>query len=78
MSKTKTKNRVHAIRSDEKVITVQECAVRVGKTDGRIRQICREHNIGVCYGQRLRMLSENDVNQIETLIAERGKNFQKN
>ena len=57
--------------------TVQDAADRVGKTPGRIRQICREHAIGECIENRVRVLSQSDVDRIADIISERGKNFRK-
>lgn len=66
------------VESDQqKTFSVQEVADIVGKTDGRIRQICREFNIGTLYGGRFRLLNRRDLNRIRQYLDESGKNFTK-
>lgn len=52
--------------------SVQQVAKQLGLTDGRIRQICREYEIGVLLG-RDRVLTEADVNRIKNLPDRRKK-----
>jgi hypothetical protein len=47
---------------------VTEVARRLNRTTGRIRQLCLAHNIGICYGDRYRELSEADVRQLASLL----------
>ncbi len=55
---------------NEKKFGVTEIARRLNRTSGRIRQICIAEKIGVCYGGRYRMLSENDVKRIATFLKD--------
>ncbi len=57
------------------IITVTQAAECTGKTSGRIRQICREHEIGMLIAGRLRLLSKADLKRIEKIISKNGKNF---
>ena len=52
--------------------SVQQVAEQLGLTDGRIRQICREYEIGVLLG-RDRVLTAEDVNKIKNLPDRRKK-----
>lgn len=52
--------------------SVQQVAEQLGLTDGRIRQICREYEIGVLLG-RDRVLTVEDVNKIKNLPDRRKK-----
>lgn len=52
--------------------TVADVADQLGLTPGRIRQICREHNIGQVFG-RDRLMDENDVKRIKNLPDRRKK-----
>ncbi len=56
-------------------ITVTQAAARCGKTTGRIRQICREHEIGTLIAGRLRLLSNADLKRLEKIISITGRNF---
>ena len=58
----------------EQQYTSTVVAKMVGKTPGRIRQICREYAIGTLILGRLRILSKRDVKQIEEIIKETGRN----
>jgi len=53
---------------DEKQYGVTEVARRLNRATSRIRQICIANNIGICYGERYRMLSENDVRYIASFL----------
>jgi len=57
------------------IVTVTQAAAHCKKTAGRIRQICREHEIGTLIAGRLRLLSKADLKQIKTIIAKNGRNF---
>lgn len=57
------------------VVTVTEAARRTRKTVSRIRQICRQHDIGILITCRLRLLSNADLRKIEKIISKSGKNF---
>ena len=59
------------------VWTVAEVARELELTTGRIRQICREHNIGEVKG-RDRLLSESDMRRIRNLPDRRKKDEQSN
>lgn len=52
--------------------TVADVAEQLGLTPGRIRQICREHNIGQVLGGA-RLMDEDDVKRIENLPDRRKK-----
>lgn len=54
------------------VYTVSDVAEMLGLTTGRIRQICREFNIGQLVG-RDRLMDENDVKRIKNLPDRRKK-----
>ena len=56
--------------NDEKKFGVTETARRLKRCVARIRQICIAEKIGVCYGGRYRMLSENDVKRIATFLRD--------
>lgn len=53
--------------------TVASVAKRLGKTTGRIRQICREHDIGTLIGDRFRILEKRDVSRIEKILKKNGR-----
>ena len=57
----------------EKAITVTEAATRFGRNPSRIRQICIEHKIGVLIADRLRVLTERDVQRIGKILVEYGR-----
>lgn len=56
----------------QQLFSVQQAASQIGVTDGRIRQICREHEIGVVIG-RDRVLTEEDIERIKNLPDRRKK-----
>lgn len=60
------------IMATQQLFSVQQAAVKLGLTDSRIRQICREHEIGVLLG-RDRVLTEDDIQQIQNLPDRRKK-----
>ena len=63
---------------DRHFITVTQAAGYCGKTPGRIRQICREYDIGTLIAGRLRLLSKTDLNRIKKYLVKSGKDFSKN
>lgn len=64
------------IESDrEKLFSVQEVAEQFGKTDGRIRQICRSLDLGTLYQGRVRLLKRRDIDRINRYLSESGKDF---
>ena len=60
------------IMATQQLFSVQQAASQIGVTDGRIRQICREHEIGVVIG-RDRVLTEEDIERIKNLPDRRKK-----
>jgi hypothetical protein len=60
------------IMATQQLFSVQQVAEQLGVTDGRIRQICREHEIGVLLG-RDRVLTPDDVRKIKNLPDRRKK-----
>lgn len=56
--------------NDEKKYGVTEVARRLKRSTARIRQICIAEKIGICYGDRYRVLSENDVKLIATFLRD--------
>jgi hypothetical protein len=60
------------IMTSQPFFSVQQVAEQLGLTDGRIRQICREYEIGVLLG-RDRVLTAEDVNKIKNLPDRRKK-----
>jgi hypothetical protein len=60
------------IMTTQPFFSVQQVAEQLGLTDGRIRQICREYEIGVLLG-RDRVLTVEDVNKIKNLPDRRKK-----
>jgi hypothetical protein len=56
-------------------ITVTQVAKKVGRSTGRIRQICLEHDIGVLIGGRVRVFTPKEAKEIEKIISnDRRKN----
>ncbi len=49
------------------VFTVSQVAEEIGVTSTRIRQICIEHGIGKKITDHMRLLSEEDVEQIKDI-----------
>ena len=58
--------------------TVKQAASKFNKTPGRIRQICREHEIGVVIENRIRLLSPSDMRDISQILREIGRDFSGN
>ena len=56
----------------QKLYTVKQVAHRVGLTDSRVRQICREHSIGIMLG-RDRLLTGQEITAIKKLPDRRKK-----
>lgn len=56
----------------QQLFSVQQAAEQLELTDSRIRQICREHKIGVLLG-RDRVLTADDIEQIRNLPDRRKK-----
>lgn len=56
----------------QQLFSVQQAARKLGVTDSRVRQICREHEIGVLLG-RDRVLTNEDIDKIENLPDRRKK-----
>jgi hypothetical protein len=48
--------------------TTAEVAAAIGRTDGRVRQLCIQHKIGRLISSKLRLLTDDDVAHIRTLI----------
>lgn len=48
--------------------TVTEVAEKFERTPSRIRQICREHNIGYMIQSDLRLLTDDDVKAIKNVL----------
>ena len=61
----------------EKFHTVTEAAEALGITSGRVRQICRELEIGTVAG-KTRLLSENDLRTIQDRPDRRKGDSEKN
>lgn len=57
--------------NDEKKYGVTEVARRLKRSTARIRQICIAKKVGICYGDKYRMLSENDVKYIASFLSDR-------
>ena len=49
-------------------LTVSEAARQLGVTDGRVRQLCRQYDIGRIVNPRLRLLSTVDVQILKTYV----------
>lgn len=60
------------IMATQQLFSVQQAARKLGVTDSRVRQICREHEIGVLLG-RDRVLTKEDIDRIENLPDRRKK-----
>jgi phage antirepressor YoqD-like protein len=60
------------IMATQQLFSVQQAARKLGVTDSRVRQICREHEIGVLLG-RDRVLTNEDIDRIENLPDRRKK-----
>ena len=56
----------------QQLFSVQQAAEQLELTDGRVRQICREHEIGVLLG-RDRVLTAEDIERIRNLPDRRKK-----
>lgn len=63
-----------ADRKTKPVLTVKDASERFDRTTGRIRQICIEHGIGKVIRDRIRLLTEQDVQKIGRIIEETGHN----
>lgn len=53
--------------------TVNDAADRFGRSTARIRQICIQHEIGETIGNRLRILTEAELERIGKIISENGR-----
>jgi hypothetical protein len=60
------------IMATQQLFSVHQAAAKIGVTDSRVRQICREHEIGVLLG-RDRVLTADDIRRIENLPDRRKK-----
>lgn len=49
-------------------ITVAAAADRLGVSSSRLRQICREFSIGQKVTDRMRLLTESEVYELETIL----------
>jgi hypothetical protein len=60
------------IMATQQLFSVQQAAAKIGVTDSRVRQICREYSIGTFMG-RDRFLSHKEIEKIKNLPDRRKK-----